>query len=402
MLLALLPPLAWSQTLHVDPERGARDGDGSKAKPWRTLAEAAADGKLAALKGGETVLLYSGDHGAPVWSGEPAERVTVEAAPKAKPQLSRLEISEGRNWLVRGLTISPAFAEEPYAGTIASLGEKGPSSALTLEDCFIYTTLDTRKWTVERWKAANNGVLLGRHGRELTVRNCHVLNTRFAINLCSPDSRCEGNIVSDFSGDGIRVTRDGITVQFNVIKNVTCSDKDGDKNHDDAIQCFLFNKGTGTVRDVTIRGNLIVMREREDLRFPATLQGIGFFDGPLINFVVEGNVVLTSHWHGVSLYDAQQSTIKGNVVFTRWTDVRLRPWVQLGQKQKQARGNTVVDNYAHSFDLKADPSATERNNKKVTQTIFLARMRGLLKAINRKHGSKHPVSRAPRLARMRW
>src|SRR5690606_33111214 len=103
-------------------------------------------------------------------------------------------------------------------------------------------------------------------------------------------SLCEGNLVSDFSADGIRITRDGITVQHNVIKNGCCSAADGDDNHDDAIQCFLFNKGTGTVRNAVVRGNVIVNRDGSDQKFPASIQGIGFFDGPLVNFVVEDNV----------------------------------------------------------------------------------------------------------------
>jgi hypothetical protein len=35
------------------------------------------------------------------------------------------------------------------------------------------------------------------------------------------------------------------------------------------------------------------------------MQGIGFFDGPLVNFTVEDNVVCSETWHGVALYDAQ-------------------------------------------------------------------------------------------------
>ena len=62
-------------------------------------------------------------------------------------------------------------------------------------------------------------ILLGRHGTHLTLRNNYVLNTRFAVNLCAPDSVCEGNVITNFSGDGIRITRDGITVQYNTIKN---------------------------------------------------------------------------------------------------------------------------------------------------------------------------------------
>lgn len=384
-------------TLHIDPAKGSPDGDGSREAPWRTLAEVAEAGHLGRLTGGETVRLYSGYHGDVRFSGRPKATVTIEAAPRQRPTLARLELTEGANWTIRGLTIDRSLAAEPYSGAMVSLGEGGASTGLVIEDCLVCAARKADDWDVARWKAAGTGILLGRHGEGLTARNCHVLNTRFGMVLAAPQSTVEGCVVSDFSADGIRVTRDGCTVAWCVIKNVYVSAKDGDDNHDDAIQCFLFNKGTGTVRGVTIRGNLILNRERDDQRFPASLQAIGFFDGPLIDFVVEHNVVCTSHWHGISLYDAQGCAIRQNVVFTRWTDVRMRPWIQLGSKQKLAKGNTVVGNYAHSFDFEADASVVARDNRKVKPAIYQARARGLLRVIARKFGKTTPILRAPRL-----
>jgi len=45
------------------------------------------------------------------------------------------------------------------------------------------------------------------------------------------------------------------------------------------------------VRDVTLRGNIIIARETNGLQFPNGLQGIGCFDGPLVHFLVESNAV---------------------------------------------------------------------------------------------------------------
>ena len=60
-----------------------------------------------------------------------------------------------------------------------------------------------------QWMAAHSGILMGRNGTGLTVRTTHVYNVRFGISITSFDSTVEGNLVADFSGDGIRVTRDG-------------------------------------------------------------------------------------------------------------------------------------------------------------------------------------------------
>lgn len=382
--------------LHLDPSSGTLAGDGSAADPWPGLDEVIAAGLMAQVEAGATLVLHDGLHGDVSLSGDNAELITITAAPGEQPQLARLVIREGSRWLIRGLTISPSFASAPYDGNIVSLGESGESSELIVEDCFVYTELDSSGWSVQQWMDANSGVLLGRHGTNLTLRNTHILNTRFGVSLTSYDSLCQGNLISNFSGDGIRVTRDGITVSDNVIKNAYVSDADGDGNHDDAIQCFLFNVGTGTVRDVTIRGNIIINREDDGQPYSNTLQAIGFFDGPLINFLVEDNIVLTIHWHGVSLYDAQGSTIRNNVCYSRWPD-DPRPWVMLGQKQDLADGNTVTGNYAHSFDFAADPNVTASDNEPITEAIFNTRLAERLAAISATFGANHPVSGHPRV-----
>ncbi|MBI3829846.1 MAG: right-handed parallel beta-helix repeat-containing protein [Planctomycetes bacterium] len=396
LLGSVVARFSWAATYYADPEKGKPDNDGSAAAPWRTLEEVAKSGKLAKLKGGDTLLLATGKHGDVRIDGNNDEFITIAAGKDQTPQLSRLEITQGRKWLVKGLTISPVFGS-PYKGTMLSIGERGESSELVVEDCFVYTAEDSSKWTVEDWMKANDGVWLGRHGTKLTLRNTYVLNTRFGINLCAPGSLCEGCVVCNFSGDGMRVTRDGITVQYCVVKNCYVSAKDGDENHDDGIQCFLFNKGTGTVRNGTLRGNILINREDDKQPFQNAMQGFGFFDGPLIDFLVEKNVVLTAHWHGVSLYDAQNCKILDNACYSRWKDEKPRPWVMLGSKEGQAKGNTVKGNMACSFDFKADAAVTAENNIPVTEEAFNQKMKEAEAAIAEKFGRFHPVAKYARL-----
>ncbi len=388
---AVVAPAQTGASFHVDPTLGTAQGDGSVASPWRTLEEVVGSGQITQVKPGDRVLLYDGQHGEVSISGDNAEFVTITAAPGQTPTLGRLEVRQGSKWRLKGLTVSPEFAAAPYPGPILSLGERGPSRLLEVEDCFVYTTQDVRLWGVSDWLGANNGIRLGRGGTNLVARNNHVLNTRFGVSVNAANSLCEGNIVAGFSGDGVRVTRDGTVVQYNVIKNSYLSSADGDANHDDGIQCFLFNVGTGQVSGVTLKGNVIIAREDDRQLFPTQLQGIGFFDGPLVNFRVEQNVVLTNHWHGVSLYDAQGCEILDNVTYSRWGGINL-PWIKLGEKLGLARGNKVQGNYAHSFDLRADASVDARNNLQVTTQIFTARLSALDSLIQARFGAFHPVS----------
>jgi hypothetical protein len=302
------------------------------------------------------------------------------------------------------LAVSPSLsptALERVPRSLVSLGERGgdDNAELIVEDCFIHSTLDTASWTARDWidKPAS-GIWLGRHGKGHIARNNFILNVRFGINLCAPECVAEGNVVSHFSADAIRATRDAQVVQYNVIRNILVSAADGDKNHDDGIQVFLFNAGTGTVRDIVLRGNIIIARDDENLKFPASVQGIGCFDGPLVNFTVEKNVVCVNHYHGISLYDAQGCMIRDNVCFTRWGG-KLRPWIMLGTKKKQAGGNTVRDNFAHSYGFKADAQVKAENNAEVTEELFNKWLNELADFIDDKYGKLHPVAKQPRLKR---
>ena len=105
--LVLTLQAAPAATYYSDPAAGSSAGDGSANTPRPMLQTAAKDGKLAKLQGGDTLLLRSGNHGDVRLSGDNATVVTLSAAPGQHPQLCRLVITQGANWRVKGVTISP-------------------------------------------------------------------------------------------------------------------------------------------------------------------------------------------------------------------------------------------------------------------------------------------------------
>ncbi len=399
---------------YCDPQKGSPQGDGSKNSPWRTIEEVVnakmiqiidATGRIsnpnAIIKPGDTILLRSGWQGViQIRGGFNEKPITIAADEGSRPQVGWVEIGSGKNWIIKGLTVSPSLSPKPFnrlPHTLVMLGERGDGSNLVVEDCFIFTERDSSKWSAQDWiNKARSGIWLGRNGNCHIARNNYVLNTRFGIQLCATNAICEGNVIENFSADGIRITREGEIVRYNVIKNVFVGAKDGDNNHDDGIQAFLFNVGTGTIRDVSVIGNIIIAREDDKQPFPNELQGLGFFDGPLVNFTVQDNVVCVNHWHGITLGDAQKCVIRNNVCYSRWGGKAL-PWIMIGQKKNQARGNFVSNNFANSFSYKADPAITETNNLKVTSDEFYKREQELLAIINDKYGKIHPVAGLPRL-----
>lgn len=414
--LALMTMASQGATFYCDPARGAATGDGSAEHPWRTVEELIGAGKIelrnlqgtvttrnAVVKAGDTILLRSGWHGVlRISAGYNEKPIIIAAAPDSTPAVGFVEIGEGSNWTISGLTVSPSLAPSPLERTsryLVKLGEGGgeQSTNLVVENCFVYSVLDTAGWSGKDWvQKPANGIWLGRHGKRHIARNNYILNARFGIELCAPECIAEGNVVENFSGDGMRVMRDGQIAQYNIIKDNFVGARDGDDNHDDGIQVFLFNVGTGTIRDVTLRGNIILQPEKDGLPFLNGLQGIGCFDGPLVNFLVESNVVCVNHFHGISLYDAQNCTIRDNTCFSRWSG-RAEPWVMLGQKKNQAASNTVHGNFAHSFQFKADASVRAENNQQVTEKVYAGKLKELLAIINQKFGAVHPTAKRSRL-----
>lgn len=390
--LVLCASAAYSATYYSDPAKGSDTNDGSANAPWPGLDVLASSTQFAGLKDGDTLLLRSGNHGDVKISGDFSQPLTIAAEPGQKPQLSRLEVLKGSNIHLRGLSVSPSFGSSPYKGNIVTLAERGEGTGIVLEDCFVFTELDSSAWTAEQWMATGHGISAGRNGKNITVRNNYILNTRFALTMASPDSTCEGNVIENFSGDGIRALRDGVTVAYNLVKNGYVGPAEGDQNHDDLMQCFQFNASGTPIKNLTIRGNILIGNEKDDQPLKHTPQAIGFFDGPLIDFVVEDNVIRTDHYHGISLYDAVNCKITNNVVIAN-TDQKMKPWIMLNTKKRGgSNGNTVKDNYAEKFNLKADTTVTEENNVVVDEGTYEKVLAEREKEISTKFGATHSTS----------
>ncbi len=382
-------------TYYVNPAQGSDDGDGSAAKPWKTLETVIANGQLKSLKGGDTLELESGIHGAAKFSGDNDAMITIAAGKGQRPQISQLTF-HGKNWTVRGLVISSSFGKEPYKGNMVTFGENGESSKLTVEDCYIFTEEDASNWDAKQWMAANSGINMGRNGTDMTVRNCYVHNVRFGISLCSPDSMCEGNVITDYSGDGIRGTRDGDTMQYNIIKNIYVSAADGDPNHDDGIQTFLFNKGSGLIKNMKTIGNIIIAHEDPNQKWKNTLQGLGYFDGPRDGFVISDNVVNVDAYHGISIYNCRNSVLERNVVWTAPGE-KIRSWMYIGGKDPDMANNISRNNYSnkYSYDKKNPPK--QENDQISTEKIYNEALEKQFKVICDKFGESHFVADRPRM-----
>lgn len=351
----LVAPSAFAADFFVDPATGSDAGDGSAAKPWKTLEDVAKSGALGTkVHAGDTVWLKSGYHGAPVLAGgDFTPPITVAAAAGQKALVAGLTFQGAKGWVVRGLSISPSHAPAPTVGTMVSID--AASARVTLESSELFSVADASGWSATDWvNAASSGIAV--KGTDVTVRGNHLTNVRFGISIEGPDALVEKNSVIGFSGDGMRGLGDGDVFQYNVVKDVYVSDADGDPNHDDGFQSWSVGPngvGTGVVKNVVLRGNVFINREDPNQKFQNAMQGIGCFDGMFDGWIVENNVIATDHWHGISFYGMTNSKIVNNTVIDI-NDVKPGPpWIMVtAHKDGTPSQNVVVrNNLATDFQL---------------------------------------------------
>ena len=365
LLWPLLSVSAQAEEFYVDPAAGSMANDGSAARPWSTLEDVIASGLIGTtVAAGDTVWLLSGYHGELDLNGggsfEPP--VTLAAMPDAMPELARARFGDTSGVTLRGASISPSHGPGGEGGPIVEIGDG--ASHITVEDCDVFSENDASGWSADQWvNQASNGIEVS--GGDAVVRGNTVRNVRFGISVDGVRALIDRNVIDGFSADGMRGLGDDETFQYNVVKNVYV-DGDLDDNHDDGFQSWTIGEdgevGTGEVRGMVLRGNLILNYEDPNQPFRATLQGIGCFDGTFVDWVVENNVVITDHWHGITLLGARNSRIVNNTVLDVNGEDPGPPWISIDAHKDGTppEGCVVRNNLATDF-VNADSVTTDHN-----------------------------------------
>ena len=349
---------------YVDVVKGSDAGDGSAGRPWRSIqgvfdaglvesrrwdglpytaqSELVARNAGAPVRAGDTIWLRSGYHGALSISGYyNSGNITIAAEEGHRPLLSSVRIRAGAHWTLRGLTVSAEFAESYKRGTLIDLdshGWQGPVHDIVVDGCAIRSVADSSAWTAEDWnQRACNGLQVD--GARMTIRNNRLLNVNFGISVDASDSVVSGNLVENFAGDGLRGLGDRCTFEYNTVKN--CYDVN--RNHDDGFQSWSSGPngvGSGEVVGVVLRGNTIINYEDPNQPHRGALQGIGCFDGTFVDWVIENNVIVTDHWHGITLGGARNCLVVNNTVLDRNDTRPGPPWICI---DKHKNGTVPVD-----------------------------------------------------------
>ena len=353
---------AYTADYFVDPVNGDPNGDGSRGNPWRSLQEVAESGLIQTdskrdgrIRGGDTIFLLSGDHGAFVVNGaRNSNPITVAAAPGETPRLHYIVLRGASNWMFRGLSISLSYAPEYKKRTMVRFRNNsryGSCSDITIENCEIFSVPDISSWTADDWRQnAGSGVITD--GARCRVINNDIRNTRFGIISSGNHAHVASNRITNFSGDGIRGLGDHSVYEYNLIENAFKVDD----NHDDGFQSWSTGPagpGSGVVRGVTLRGNTIINNRDPGQPLKTKLQGIGCFDGMFEDWVVENNVICVDHYHGITLMGALNTRITNNTVVDTFSGGPGPAWIRISPHKSGTDGanNLVSNNLASNYNV---------------------------------------------------
>ena len=154
---------ALAADFYVDPVNGSAAGDGSSAKPWKSINEVISTGKVqtqgwdvvphtsasklvaknasGVVKAGDTLWLRDGYHGSlDITSHYNTGLITVAAQAGHTPKLSKVLVRSSSNWKLVGLAISPDFAPTYAKATMVAIenhASQGPVSEITVESCVL-------------------------------------------------------------------------------------------------------------------------------------------------------------------------------------------------------------------------------------------------------------------------
>ena len=402
LLSAALP--ASAADFYVDPVNGNdTTGNGSSGNPWRTL-QTVIDNRVetrdwnslpysgssvlvvvnpgAPVKAGDTLWLRNGYHGAILIQGAyNVAPITIAAQAGHSPRLRTLTVRAAQNWVLRGLSISPSHAPPLAQTTIVDVDDHnffGPAWDIELHDSDVFTVADASAWSANDWvNVASSGVDVG--ADRVTIRGCRVRNVRFGISVGGASARIQENLVDGFSADGMRGLGDDGLFEYNRVQNNYVEDPP-DANHDDGFQSWSVGPGgvgTGEVRGVVLRGNVFINHANPAHPLRSSMQAIGCFDGWFVNWVVENNVVVTDHWHGITFLGMRDSRIVNNTVIDLDSVTPGPPWIMVNpHKNGQPSQNVVVRNNLATDYALAGPNVVGDHNVEFTManaaTLFLA------------------------------
>jgi Right handed beta helix region len=345
---SLLIADANAKTYYVDPAQSASKGNGSAESPWQNLSKILQNG---AVKAGDEVVLKPGLYGELRLSGQKMSvptKVISEIPGQAK--FGSLYVTNSENWIFNGLSVSPIHLERPRK--IRNLVEiTANAGQIEISDFEIFSFAKEGPKEAKFWtENAISGIFA--RGPNITLSGNKLYNIDFGISVYGAGTKVLKNEIDGFSGDGLRGLGNDLLFEGNTVKN--CHEVNG--NHDDGFQSWTTGAdgkpATGFLKNVILRRNMFIANETPDNSPVCNMQGIGMFGGIFENWVIENNIVVVNHWHGITVIGGRNVRIVNNTLIDPIAASPGPAWIKFAnQKTRKSYNNVVANNLAPAFDL---------------------------------------------------
>jgi hypothetical protein len=336
----------WAATYYVAPQGAtiSPTADGSQTKPWGSVYSA-----LLVSKGGDTLMLMDGLHkGIKVYNVAFDSPVTIRSLNAKKARVEWILMTGAvKNFVFRDLSIWPSNLDVIERRTMIDTGSA--VSDIVFDGLDIRSGVDASNypvWTKVDWDKHNLHGFLVRGPRTRIINNT-LTGINFGIQTLGDDALIANNRVMGFAGDGLRALGQKTVVRNNAVTDCVQINE----NHADGFQSW---RRTVPVDGLVLDGNKIIEWSNGKISpLRCKLQGIGLFDGPYENLVIQNNVVSTSAtaYHGISVYGVDNAKILNNTVVAISGNPAKSPWLAV-YPHKNGTPSTdvmVANNIAMSF-----------------------------------------------------
>ncbi|KAB1068067.1 T9SS type A sorting domain-containing protein [Tamlana haliotis] len=330
---------------YCDPVNGSMSNSGTQASPWKSLEDVFAAKKT--FNAGDVIYLLSGAHGSPFITGIHSDYVTIKPLSGENPVIASIQVENADYWAFDGLAFSTNGSGGNFARDYMFL-TKNNATHLKIENSTFSCTDDSSSWSKNDWYAHAEDAIIIR-GDHIVFNNNTIRNVYFALQIEGDYAEVRNNLIDNFGADAVRALGSHAIYENNIIRDAYVEDYN--VNHDDGIQMYdKDNVAAGVINDVIIRNNKIfnfadpiTQAMIDDNLVGYSMQGIIITDGHTENVSVENNLVVSDHYHGITLTGAINCKIQNNTVSKTPTSYNpvtdATPWIQV-KNDKQGNGST--------------------------------------------------------------
>ena len=330
--------VAGRHTFFVDPVKGSNTGDGSMSRPWKDLNTVLASASkliatkshktltgsplavanpAAPIKGGDIIMLMSGNHGDVTLQNAFNDKfISIMPAPGQKPIIQHLKISGAARWAFQGLIFQSEYpsGSKPNSNALVLVQDGWGDSTqnITFEQDTFQTTADASGWSDQDWFSKPNYVAIAIKSTCVAITNSTINNVMNGVVTYAPKTLLQGNIIDKYSNDAIDGIAGSLTIVGNTITNSMYNTTSS--VHPDMIQIWapLENgKLKSLIQNVKIDSNKLYTPKGTPWNGTMGVSCTACENSEIVN-----NAIVANHWNALVIDGSKNSKVLNNTVMS--------------------------------------------------------------------------------------